>query len=139
MDNRWGDQLKKDIEDSVHARINRPGWSGRSRPAVHGIVLGAIIVGVGTLLLLDNMGVLHAGDFWRFWPVLLIAFGLAKIADRRTHSTYLWGGILIVGGTLFLLDNLDLINFNVAYFWPLVLIAFGVNMLFRAVERQKII
>lgn len=48
---------------------------------------------------------------------------------------YLSAVILIALGTLFLLQNLDLLDFDLgdllSKWWPLILIAAGVGMLFR--------
>ena len=42
------------------------------------LVLGLAVMTVGLLLTLDNFGLLHSRRFVRFWPILLIAVGLAK-------------------------------------------------------------
>ena len=44
-----------------------------------GAIFGAVIAGVGVLLLLENLGLIH-GDIWRFlWPIILIAVGLGML------------------------------------------------------------
>lgn len=42
-----------------------------------------------------------------------------------------WGGIMILFGVLFLLDNLRMLDFGevVSNFWPLILVAIGIKML----------
>ena len=48
------------------------------------------------------------------------------------RSSLTWGGVLILLGALFLLDNLDIININIwGLFWPLLLIWIGVQILLR--------
>jgi hypothetical protein len=42
-------------------------------------VWGATLVGLGLLLLLNNLGWLRLADFHRFWPVLLIVAGVLFI------------------------------------------------------------
>ena len=46
----------------------------------------------------------------------------------------IWGGILIVLGSLFLLDEFEMISFTEIFerFWPLLIIALGVQILLRA-------
>jgi TM2 domain-containing membrane protein YozV len=42
-----------------------------------------ILIGLGVLFLLDEIGVLHMHNLWRFWPLVLIAIG-ARILMRRS-------------------------------------------------------
>jgi hypothetical protein len=104
---------------------------------MQGLVLGGLIVAVGLLLLLDNMGIVHAREFWRYWPLIPIAFGVSKILERRTTGALFGGAVITIVGVLFLLDNLDILYFDFRYIWPLGVIAFGLSMLVRSVERQK--
>ncbi len=47
------------------------------------MVIGLIILALGVLFLLKNLGVI-AGDFWKFaWPVALIALGLGILFKKR--------------------------------------------------------
>src|SRR3984885_6729086 len=102
-----------------------------------GIFFGAIVVAIGCLLLLDNLGIVRFHDIWQYWPVLLVAYGVSRIVDARTPSGYVWGGVSALIGAFLLLDTLDIIVFNFAVVWPLVLIAFGISVLVRALERNR--
>ena len=42
-----------------------------------------ILIGLGVLFLLDEVGVLHFHSLWRFWPLVLIALGI-RVLMRRT-------------------------------------------------------
>jgi predicted membrane protein len=103
----------------------------------HGIFIGAIVVAIGCLLLLDNLRIVRFHDFWQYWPVILIAFGVSRILDSQSLSGYVWGGGIALTGAFLLLDNLDIIAFNAEVLWPILLIAFGVSVLVRALERNR--
>ncbi len=48
------------------------------------IPIGAfILIGLGVLFLLDELGVLHFHNLWRFWPLVLIALGIRILMRRR--------------------------------------------------------
>ena len=51
---------------------------------------GLVLIAAGVVLLLDNLDMLETGQVLRFWPVLLIGFGvglLVKGQDRAPPST----------------------------------------------------
>jgi len=41
-----------------------------------------ILIGLGVLFLLDEVGVLHFHNLWRFWPLVLIALGVRVLMRR---------------------------------------------------------
>ena len=42
-----------------------------------------ILIGLGVLFLLDEMGALHFDWIWRFWPLILIAIGVRILMQRQ--------------------------------------------------------
>ncbi len=133
---RW-DERRERWEQRQEARRAR--WEGRmarGHSGTHGIFFGAIVVAIGCLLLLDNMGIVRFHDIWQYWPVLMIAFGISRIVDSRSPSGWVWGGMMCLIGAFLLLDTLDIIVFNFSVVWPLILIAFGISVLVRATERK---
>ncbi len=133
-------KINRDVHDRIQEKMERV-HDRMSRRHHHsgssGIVIGGIIVVIGLLILLDNLGIVRVHDLWRYWPVLLIVFGVAKILDAHATAGYLWGGVIALIGALFLLDNLDIVVFNPELIWPLLLIAFGLSMLFRSLDRKR--
>src|SRR5271163_2118212 len=137
---RWEERRQR-WEQRQEARRAR--WDDRmsrhhSRSGSHGLFFGAIVVAIGCLLLLDNLGIFRFHDVWQYLPVLLVAYGISRIVDSRTPSGYVWGGVMTLIGAFLLLDTLDIIVFNFAVVWPLILIAFGISVLVRALERNSI-
>lgn len=89
------------------------------------LVVGIIIIGLGVLFLLDNMGLLHARDYLRYWPALIVVYGLARIAQPRGTQGRFGGLIWLIVGLVLLIDRLALLDFRLADFWPLLLVLFG--------------
>ena len=138
----YNEQLKNDITQRVHDRINARMQRRMERRQRHGhgaggIVVGGLIVLIGLLILLDNMGIIRFHDVWRYWPVLLIVLGVSKILESHAPAGYVWGGVITLAGALLLLDNLDIVVFDFNLIWPLLLIAFGLSMLLRSMERKR--
>ena len=101
------------------------------------MVVGALIVVVGILLLLQNLNIPGIHDIWRFWPVALIVLGLVRLAEPWRPTALLWSGVLILVGAFLLIDNLDIIHIDFGDFiWPLLVIVFGVSLLVRNMENR---
>jgi len=105
---------------------------GRVRDYQGRIFAGLLIILIGVLFLLGNLGKL---DFWdmfsTYWPVILIFIGLWHLVVHESR-TWGFGLILIAVGGFFLLNNLDVIRGRVwLYFWPLLIIAAGLWIIFR--------
>jgi hypothetical protein len=75
---RFGEDLRSEIHNRIDDRIRR-----RHNPGLSHLILGLAIVAIGVGLLLDNMGLFRIGDLWRYWPVILIAFGVSKVMETR--------------------------------------------------------
>jgi hypothetical protein len=139
---RWEERRQR-WEQRHEARRAR--WEDRMsrhhyRSGTHGLFFGAIVVAIGCLLLLDNLGIFRFHDVWQYWPVLLVAYGVSRIVDSRTPSGWVWGGVLTLIGAFLLLDTLDILPpyiFNPGMIWPLLLIAFGISVLARTIERNR--
>jgi len=112
--------------------VNRRHHKGGS--AIFGIVLTVL----GVALLLDNLGYLEFRDIWKFWPVVFIAMGIGRILGSRRPSGWIWGGLFILAGALYLGRNLGYLSFHIdaRLIGPLLLIGFGLMMLVRALERS---
>jgi predicted membrane protein len=95
----------------------------------HGIIPALIVIGVGVLFLLSNLDIFHIRELWRYWPVLLIAAGLAKLVDAESDGGRSSGAVLLVVGGLFLANNLGFVRLTWHDFWPLILIGAGLLML----------
>lgn len=100
-------------------------------PAVQ-IVMGLAIAIMGLLFTLDNLHILRARDYLRYWPVAFVAIGAAQIAQARTSARVWSGSIWIAIGVIMLTDRLGLWHINVWALWPLVLVVIGGRIFWRA-------
>ena len=96
------------------------------------IFSGLLIILIGVLFLLGNLGRLDIGDvFSTYWPLILIFIGLWHLIAHEFRSAG-FGAILILIGGFFMLVNLDVIRGRVwLYFWPLLIIAAGLWIIFK--------
>lgn len=102
-------------------------------------VAGLILVLLGVVFTLDNFGVIEAGEIFRYWPLLLVGAGLAKLAHARLPEQRVAGSIFVAVGAALLLRNLHVISFHIRDVWPLVLVFGGAFLVwgsFRARRRS---
>jgi predicted membrane protein len=100
------------------------------------LVVGLIVIALGVIFTLDNLGVVEASSITRLWPILLVLYGASRIIQCDTVPQRLWGGFWVLVGTLWLLDKLDIIYFSVWDLWPLILVVIGAGLIWRPSRKQ---
>jgi predicted membrane protein len=133
-------QFRDEITEDVHRRMHRHGYRfhHRRHSGPGGIIIGTTVVLLGVLFLLENFGIVHTTRVWQYWPVILIAWGIAGATSSRRGGGRLWGGVVVIAGVVLLLGNLHIISESVwRILWPVVLIALGLRMLLRAARRRR--
>lgn len=100
------------------------------------LVLGVIVVAIGTLFTLDNLGVLEARDFFRFWPIALLVVGVAQVMSARTTARGFAGVLWILAGGVLLGRQLGLFRIGIQDLWPLLLVALGGFIVWQAFHKE---
>jgi predicted membrane protein len=126
--------LEHDIRDRTHASAR----ARHRRPPAPGVIIAILIIGLGVLLFLDNFGLFHIYNVWRFWSVALIAVGFSKMFGCRGAGGRVWAGIMIAAGVLFLLNSLRIFHVGWHLIWPLALVGIGIIMLVNSLARKSI-
>jgi hypothetical protein len=100
------------------------------------VIIGLLIIACGVAFLLDNLGIIDAGNFFKFWPALVVLYGVARAIECPLgQMRVIWLGIALVGFFL-LLDRMHLIYFRLHEWWPLILIVIGIGMLVTSMRRR---
>ena len=101
------------------------------------LITGLVLAALGILFTLDNLDVLEARDFLRFWPVVFILVGVSQILQARSPAGTIGGSIWILIGGVMLGERLELIS-NVFRFWPLLLIGIGGYVVWQSMTRREV-
>jgi predicted membrane protein len=96
-----------------------------------------VVLGLGILWTLDNLGLANAGVILHWWPVLLVAFGLAKLTGLGTTRSPFLGTIALGFGLLLLAGRLGYVHVSFDLLWPLLLIVLGFNLVRRAMRAPQ--
>jgi predicted membrane protein len=100
------------------------------------VILGALIVALGVIFLLDNFDIVRGREIIRYWPVLLIAFGVSKLVDPGRSRSRLVGFIFTFVGAALLADRMYILNFHLWDWWPLIIVIIGGTMIWRSLQRE---
>jgi predicted membrane protein len=123
-----------------HVPIGDPHGSGdlgRLRPVTSRLIFGLVVIALGVLFTLDNLGVLEAGEILRWWPALLLAYGVTRLTGLYGRRNTVPGIVFTLAGALLLLHEFGLIHVNPWDFWPVVLVVLGASMVAGATRRAR--
>lgn len=94
-------------------------------------LIGGFLVLIGLLLALDQLGFVEAHHLMRFWPILVVLYGLAIL--QRGGRGVIYGTIVVLIGGWLLLNTLHwLILEPWQFIWPLILVVVGARILMRS-------
>jgi predicted membrane protein len=113
----------------VEVRVTR--MSGR-------LVLGLIVMALGTLWTLDNLGIIDSEPILRWWPALIVVVGLVKLLGLGTTRNVAAGTVLLVVGSWLLAGGLGVGWVDLSLLWPLILVVIGVNLVIRSRRTQSL-
>lgn len=104
---------------------------GDSRP-FGPILIGALLVAIGVAMLAERTNLLP--DAWRLqiWPVLLMAFGVARLMQPARRGRR--GLFYVLAGAWWLAGLQGLLSFERT--WPLLIVFYGASVVFQAVTSQ---
>lgn len=103
----------------------------RHSPSVQ-IVIGLSVAALGLLFTLDNLRVIRADDYLRFWPAVFVAIGAAQIASARGGIRWWSGAMWIAIGTAMILNRTGWWDVDLFAFWPLLLVVVGGRIFWQA-------
>lgn len=102
------------------------------------VVFGLMIVVLGVLFTLDNLDVIQAGDYLRYWPAGLVAVGLLKLYQGVRDGHGWFSGVIFTGvGTWMLVNGVLYIRVDARQLFPLVLVVFGGYLVWRGFGGQR--
>jgi predicted membrane protein len=100
------------------------------------MVAGVVIITVGAILLLNQLGVLPHVVTLHFWPVVLVVVGLIKLLSGSDAGDRVFGGCLIAAGIILQTNALGITHLTWSQAWPAIIIGVGVMMVAHALTGQ---
>src|SRR6202008_4099862 len=110
----------------------------RQRSTAAQMVIGFAVIFMGFVFLLDNLGWLDIDYNLQFWPVILLVAGLLKISQARSERGSVVGGILLLVGTVFMLQGFGWFYISWRVMAPLLIIAAGLMVVFKSTRKPAV-
>lgn len=116
----------------VKVRVGRTKGGGLSQA-----ITGLLIMAAGVVLLLDQTGIIEVGPVGRYWPLVLVAFGIGAMTGPAEKRDVGGGAMLIVFGLWILACTQHWQGLTFRNSWPLVFVAIGIKMVLRALAPKQ--
>jgi len=95
------------------------------------LVFGLILLSLGLMWTADNLGFIHASHVLRWWPLLLLVFGLTRLFGWGSNRQVLLGGLCTAMGVVMLASAAGWLHAGLGLIWPLAMVALGIEILLR--------
>jgi predicted membrane protein len=98
------------------------------------LVAGGVLILLGLLFTLDNLGYVDAGTVLHYWPIVFVVVGVMKVRHPQNEGQRTLGYILIALGAFLLIQIVVFRDIRVA--WPFILLVVGGLLVWRALRRE---
>ena len=98
------------------------------------MVAGVVIITVGAILLLNQLGVLPHVVTLHFWPVVLVVVGLIKLLSGNETGDRIVGVCLIAGGIILQTNELGITHLTWSQIWPAGIILLGILLVIHSLK-----
>lgn len=103
-----------------------------------GLVVGLVLLALGVVLLLGQLGLVARSQIYQFWPFVVILLGFAKIVQTPAEGEDRWGGFwLVIAGLYCLVSAWGLFGLHWGNSWPLMIIAGGAMTIVRTLAQHS--
>jgi len=98
------------------------------------LLIGLWIVVLGGILLLNNLGWIDAGHFWRyFWPLILVFIGTTMLINQTRARRQRLGWVFVIVGSWIFINRLGWIDISIfKLLLPALLLFVGGMLVWRA-------
>jgi Domain of unknown function (DUF5668)/Cell wall-active antibiotics response 4TMS YvqF len=98
------------------------------------LFLGLFLILLGVVYTIDQLDFYDADEVIKYWPVILIAAGLAKFLEPGSSGGRFSGSLIGGIGVILLLGNLDIVHVDLRDLFPLALVAIGARIAWRGLK-----
>jgi hypothetical protein len=100
-------------------------------------IVGVVILVVGVILLLDQIGIVSSSRIFMFWPLALVYFGYYRFTHACTMTGRFWGGFWLLLGVSLQAEELGYGHIRFDTIWPVLLICAGILLILKRYEGRN--
>lgn len=100
-------------------------------------ITGLVLIGIGTVFLLERLAYIDIGAWTHYWPFILAAVGVGRMVDARSAAQLAKGGFMVfLAFWLYAcLEHVWGLSFRTG--WPLLLIALGLEYMVAGLAKRS--
>lgn len=98
------------------------------------LFFGALMVALGVIWTLQNLGLADADQYLRWWPVLLIGYGLLRLTGLDGTRRVVSGSLFVLAGGWMLARSLGYVHVSIFGLWPVFMIVIGGSLVWRSMR-----
>jgi len=98
------------------------------------LLFGLIMVTLGIVWTLDNLGFTDASEILRWWPTLVMFYGLMRVTGLDGTKRVVSGGLFMLAGAWMLARELGYVHVSIFRMWPAFLIIIGGSLVWRSLR-----
>lgn len=102
------------------------------------MLFGAVLVALGLVWTLDNLGITDADVVLRWWPVLLLAYGFVRLTGLDGTRRVVSGVIFMLAGGWMLARALGYVHVSILHLWPVFMIFIGASLVWRSMRGPQV-
>jgi hypothetical protein len=102
------------------------------------LLFGAVLVVLGALWTLDNLGFADADVVLRWWPVLLVGYGLIRLTGIDGTRRVVSGVLFMLAGGWMLARELGFVHISIFRLWPVFMILMGASLVYRSMRGPEV-
>lgn len=103
----------------------------QNRISVGQLVFGLVLIWFGTATFLDSIDLFEIGEYWRYWPLVLILIGATSELDALIARKSGGGFVLMAVGTWFL-ARMEMFGLAREAAFPLAMVIVGAGLTLHA-------
>jgi predicted membrane protein len=120
----------------IGSRIGEP-QARRSIPLTGRLLFGAVILVLGLLWTAENLGFGEVEAVLRWWPVLLLGYGLVRVLGLDGSRSVVSGTLFILAGGWMVARELGWVHLSIWRLWPVWMIVVGAGLIFRSLRPEQ--
>jgi hypothetical protein len=97
------------------------------------LIWGILIICIGVLFLMGRNDWVELSQMWRYWPVVVIAFGINSMIPPTTGKRFMDGVYEVAFGAWFFVSFEHLWGLSFRNSWPFLVIMAGVGLVLQPI------